>query len=56
MLQKNNLNIFIPITEHAVHETTDYQAIINKLRQQIAALEHENQNNKHQIRRLEREK
>jgi hypothetical protein len=38
MLQKNNLNIFIPISEHPVAETTDFQAIINRLRQQVSSL------------------
>ena len=56
MLQKSNLNIFVPITEHAVSDPVDYQSIINRLRQQIAALEHENQNHKYQIKKLEREK
>ena len=54
MLQKSNLNIFIPLSEHAVHETVDYQTIINKLRQQVLSLEHENQSQKSQMKRLER--
>lgn len=56
MLQKSNLNIFIPLSEHPVHETVDYQAIINKLRQQILSLEQENQGLKAQTKRLEKEK
>lgn len=56
MLQKSNLNIFVPITEHVTHDNIDYQSIINKLRQQVAALEHENQGHKYQIKKLEREK
>jgi len=36
MLQKSNLNIFVPITEHA---TIDYQSIINKLKQSLLGLE-----------------
>lgn len=39
MLQKSNLNIFVPITEHAVPETIDYQSIINKLKQSLLGLE-----------------
>lgn len=56
MLQKSNLNIFIPVSEHVVNETIDYQSIIKKLRQQISELEYQNQGHKIQIKKLEREK
>lgn len=52
MLQKSNLNIFVPISEHITIDQVDYQSIINKLRQQILTLEQDNQASKNQIKKI----
>jgi len=39
MLQKSNLNIFIPLSEHEAKPTTNFEAIINKLKTQILNLQ-----------------
>jgi hypothetical protein len=39
-----------------VHETIDYRGLIVKLKQQILALEQENENQRNIIKKMEREK
>ena len=52
LLQKSNLNIFIPLSEHENKNTPNYEAIINKLKTQILNLQQESQRQKTSIKKL----
>ena len=52
LLQKSNLNIFIPLSEHENKNTPNYEAIINKLKTQILNLQQESQSQKTRIKKL----
>ncbi len=52
MLQKSNLNIFIPLSEQESKPTTNYEAIINKLKTQILNLQQELQRSKMAIKKV----
>ena len=52
MLQKSNLNIFIPLSEHESKPEPNYEMIINKLKTQILNLQQEVQRQKSSIKKL----
>jgi len=56
MLQKSNLNIFIPLSEHETKPANNYEAVINRLKTQILSLQQDIQGYKVNIKKLESEK
>lgn len=56
MLQKSNLNIFIPLSEQESKQSVNFWAIINKLKTQILNLQQELQGQKNTVKKLESER
>lgn len=56
MLQKSNLNIFIPVSEQEPKQALNLEAIINKLKIQVLGLQQEVQGLKNTVKKLESEK
>lgn len=55
-LQKSNLNIFIPLSDHEGRNTPNYDAIISKLKTQILSLQQEVQRQKTALKKAETER
>lgn len=52
MLQKSNLNIFVPLSEHDVKPVNNYEGLINKLKTQILSLQQDVQGCKMVIKKM----
>jgi hypothetical protein len=56
MLQKSNLNIFIPLSEHEAKPANNYEAVINKLKTQVLSLQHDMQGLRLLVKKMEGER